>query len=68
MITANRESRERLRTLDIDVIVAAPQADNRASHRALEKAGFPLADERQLDSDDPSDAGPSAIYTLTRPH
>lgn len=53
---------------DIEVIVSAPQADNRASCRALEKAGFTLADERQLDSDDPSDAAPSAIYTLTRLH
>lgn len=51
---------------DIDVIVAAPQADNHASRRALEKAGFTLAGTRLLDSDDPSDAGPSAIYTLTR--
>jgi RimJ/RimL family protein N-acetyltransferase len=51
---------------DLDVIVAAPQADNLASRRALEKAGFALVDERKLDSDDPSDAGPSAIYTLTR--
>jgi aminoglycoside 6'-N-acetyltransferase len=50
------------------VIVAAPQADNHASRRTLEKAGFTLADTRQLDSDDPSDAGPTAIYTLTRPH
>ncbi|GAA4256293.1 GNAT family N-acetyltransferase [Dactylosporangium darangshiense] len=52
---------------DIDVIVAAPQADNVASRRALEKAGFTLVDERKLDSDDPSDAGPSAIYALNRP-
>lgn len=52
---------------DVTVIVAAPQAANHASRRALEKAGFSLIDERQLDSDDPSDAGPSAIYALTRP-
>jgi RimJ/RimL family protein N-acetyltransferase len=51
---------------DIDVIVAAPQADNYPSRRALEKAGFTLLEERQLDSDDPSDAGPCAIYTLAR--
>src|SRR5436309_11051192 len=44
----------------------SPQADNYASRRALEKAGFTLLEERQLDSDDPSDAGPSAIYTLAR--
>jgi aminoglycoside 6'-N-acetyltransferase len=43
-----------------------PQAANYASRRALEKAGFRLLDERQLDSDDPSDAGPSAIYARGR--
>jgi RimJ/RimL family protein N-acetyltransferase len=48
-------------------IVAVPQAANHASRRALEKAGFTLVGERTLDSDDPSDAGPSAIYALTRP-
>jgi hypothetical protein len=32
----------------------------------LEKAGFSLVGERTLDSDDPSDAGPSAVYALTR--
>jgi len=51
---------------DIEVIVAAPQADNYPSRRALEKAGFTLLEECQLDSDDLSDAGPSAIYTLAR--
>ena len=51
---------------DVDVIVAAPQADNYASRRALEKASFTLLEERQLDSDDPSDDGPSAIYALAR--
>jgi RimJ/RimL family protein N-acetyltransferase len=51
---------------EIDTIVAAPQADNHASRRALEKAGFALHGERHLDSDDPSDTGPSAIYTLAR--
>ena len=52
---------------DAEVVVGAPQADNRASRRALEKAGFRLVEERQLDSDDPSDAGPSAIYVFPRP-
>jgi RimJ/RimL family protein N-acetyltransferase len=51
---------------DVAVIVAVPQAANYPSRRALEKAGFRLVEERQLDSDDPSDAGPSAIYALTR--
>ncbi|HEY5398457.1 MAG TPA: GNAT family N-acetyltransferase [Trebonia sp.] len=36
----------------IDYLVVEP-----ASRRALEKAGFRLVVERQLDSDDPSDAG-----------
>ena len=36
----------------IDYLVGEP-----ASRRALEKAGFRLVVERQLDSDDPSDAG-----------
>jgi RimJ/RimL family protein N-acetyltransferase len=52
---------------DVDTVVAVPQADNHASRRALEKAGFALDSERRLDLDDPSDSGPSAIYTLTRP-
>jgi pantetheine-phosphate adenylyltransferase len=52
---------------NVAVIVAVPQAANHASRRALEKAGFSLVDERQLDSDDPSDAGPSAVYALARP-
>jgi aminoglycoside 6'-N-acetyltransferase len=52
---------------EIAAIVAVPQAANYASRRALEKAGFSLVDERKLDSDDPSDAGPSAVYALTRP-
>jgi RimJ/RimL family protein N-acetyltransferase len=52
---------------DVAMIVAVPQAANDASRRALEKAGFSLLDERQLDSDDPSDAAPSAIYALARP-
>ena len=51
---------------EIGAIVAVPQAANYASRRALEKAGFSLVGERTLDSDDPSDAGPSAIYALTR--
>jgi RimJ/RimL family protein N-acetyltransferase len=52
---------------EIAAIAAVPQAANYASRRALEKAGFSLAGERKLDSDDPSDAGPSAVYVLPRP-
>ena len=52
---------------DIAAIVAVPQAANYASRRALEKAGFSLVREAALDSDDPSDAGPGAVYALPRP-
>lgn len=52
---------------DTTVIVATPQRDNRASCRALEKAGFTLLHQRVLDSDDPSDSGVAAIYLLRRP-
>jgi len=51
---------------DIEVIVSAPQQNNRASCRALEKAGFTLKEARKLDSDCPSDAGVSCIYIRTR--
>lgn len=52
---------------DIGEIVSAPQRANRASCRALEKAGFVLVEERLLESDDPSDSGVSAIYRFRRP-
>jgi aminoglycoside 6'-N-acetyltransferase len=48
--------------------MAVPQTANYASRRAVEKAGFSLVLEAKLDSDDPSDAGPSAVYALPRPH
>jgi RimJ/RimL family protein N-acetyltransferase len=51
---------------EIDTIVAVPQADNRASCRALEKVGFHLLGEREIDSGDPSDEGISAVYVLPR--
>lgn len=51
---------------DVSGIVSAPQAANPASRRVLEKNGFRLLDVRKLDSDDPSDAGPSALYLLER--
>jgi aminoglycoside 6'-N-acetyltransferase len=47
-------------------IASAPQAQNRASCRVLEKNGFRLVEVRELDSDDPGDAGPSALYLLER--
>jgi aminoglycoside 6'-N-acetyltransferase len=52
--------------LDIDCVVAAPQQANVASWRALEKAGFDRVWSGQLDSDDPSDAGPAFVYVLYR--
>lgn len=51
---------------DIDTIVSAPQQDNRASCRALEKSGFTLKECRKLDSDCISDAGVSCIYFCTK--
>jgi RimJ/RimL family protein N-acetyltransferase len=52
---------------EVACVVAVPQADNTASRRALEKAGFQLREIRDLDSDDPSDAGPGAVYVMSRP-
>ncbi len=51
---------------DIHAVLSVPQKDNRASWRALEKAGFKRMDERKLESDCPSDAGVSYIYELRR--
>jgi len=51
---------------DVSVVVAVPQAANEPSRRALERAGFRLVDVRDVESDDPGDAGPSAIYALER--
>lgn len=51
---------------DVDSIVVTPQAENRASCRVLEKAGFELVWTGMLDSDDPADAGVAAMYVLRR--
>jgi RimJ/RimL family protein N-acetyltransferase len=51
---------------EVDSIVSVPQQGNRASCRALEKAGFSLLEERELNTGDPSDAGVSAVYGLAR--
>ena len=51
---------------DVEVIVVTPQAGNRASCRVLEKAGYELVWTGLLDSEDPSDAGPAAMYVLRR--
>lgn len=51
---------------EIEQIVVTPQAANRASCRVLEKSGYRLLWTGMLESDDPSDAGLSALYTLDR--
>jgi aminoglycoside 6'-N-acetyltransferase len=51
---------------EIVAIVVAVQQDNRPSWRALEKAGYRRAWSGIIDSDDPSDAGPSHLYVLDR--
>ena len=48
------------------VVAVAVQQENRPSWRALEKAGFRRAWSGRLDSDDPSDDGPSYLYLLAR--
>lgn len=51
---------------DVDSIVVTPQSANRASRRVLEKVGYELRWTGALDSDDPSDAGPAALYVRQR--
>jgi aminoglycoside 6'-N-acetyltransferase len=45
----------------LEIVVAVHQA-NRRSWRALEKAGFERTWSGDLESDDPSDAGPNFVY------
>lgn len=52
---------------EIVAIVVAVQQDNRRSWRALEKAGYRRTWSGTIESDDPSDAGPSHVYALDRP-
>jgi aminoglycoside 6'-N-acetyltransferase len=47
-------------------IVVSVQQDNPASWRILEKAGFARVWAGELDSPDPSDAGPEYVYRLER--
>ncbi len=49
------------------VIAVAMQQANRASWRAVERCGFERFWAGELDSDDPSDGGPSYLYVLHRP-
>lgn len=52
---------------DVAGIASVPQATNTASRKVLERNGFRLVDVRMVESDDPGDAGPGAIYLLERP-
>ena len=56
-----------LRYPAIGAVIAAVQQDNVASWRALEGAGFHRAWTGNLESEDPSDAGPSYLYRTRRP-
>ena len=47
-------------------IASVPQAANPASRRVLEKNGFQLVEVRTVESEDPGDAGPAAVYLLPR--
>jgi aminoglycoside 6'-N-acetyltransferase len=51
---------------DVPAIVVSVQQENRRSWRALEKAGFQRCWSGMLDSDDPSDEGPSHVYVRYR--
>lgn len=51
---------------EVDGIASVPQAANGASRKVLEHNGFRLVDVRMVESDDPGDAGPAAIYLLSR--
>jgi aminoglycoside 6'-N-acetyltransferase len=50
----------------IDHVAVAVQQANRRSWRALEKAGYDRVFAGEIDSDDPSDAGPSYTYVRRR--
>lgn len=51
----------------IDAVVVAVQAANRASWRALERAGYERVWSGMLASADPSDAGPAVVLRRGRP-
>jgi aminoglycoside 6'-N-acetyltransferase len=52
---------------EIDHLAVAVQQANRRSWRALEKAGYERVFAGEIESDDPSDAGPSYTYVRPRP-
>ncbi|PWI45999.1 GNAT family N-acetyltransferase [Streptomyces sp. ICBB 8177] len=51
---------------DVTGVVAVPLTANRASCRALEKAGFTHVEDRDVPSPDPADAGLNSVYLLPR--
>jgi aminoglycoside 6'-N-acetyltransferase len=51
---------------DVQSVVVAVQQDNRASWRALERAGYRRLWAGVLDTDDPSDAGPAFLLIAWR--
>ncbi|MDQ3573800.1 MAG: acetyltransferase [Actinomycetota bacterium] len=51
---------------ELSAIVVPVQQANQRSWRALEKAGFERTWSGMLDSDDPSDEGPSHVYVRCR--
>lgn len=51
---------------DVSCVAVTPQSTNVASCRVLEKAGYRLVWTGDLDSDDPSDDGESALYVRDR--
>ena len=54
------------RYADIERMGVAVQQANHRSWRTLEKAGYDRVFEGMIDSDDPSDAGPSYVYVRAR--
>jgi aminoglycoside 6'-N-acetyltransferase len=50
----------------VEMVAVAVQQANRRSWRALEKAGYDRVFAGTIDSDDPSDAGPSYIFVRHR--
>ncbi len=51
---------------EVATIIVNVQQENRASWRALERAGFHRRWAGRLDSDDPADAGPAYLLTCHR--
>jgi aminoglycoside 6'-N-acetyltransferase len=53
---------------DVTAIVVSVQQDNRASWRALERAGYRRVWAGRLDTADPSDDGPAYVFVREREH